>query len=217
MGVAGSRAVVPQRTCDPETQELLKEEGCDETCCGRFLRRILSCLRYLLNCLCCFICSLCCGNGTASKDFIIYVQTTGATGGWEWNFVNEVSKHLPVCLSCSLKVEKFRETASKHPILLFCPIASRMGTDIENALEGVIGEQKVLLVVMHFIPKDNPMAYVDARQQGRYPAVVLTVNTRYTLQDGFYPCEMNETAVADVAAAIQDLAKDHGWGTCCSP
>nr|XP_020634020.1 ensconsin-like [Pogona vitticeps] len=136
----------------------------------------------------------------------VQIRITGKTGGSEEKFLNCVSEHLSH-KGVSLKVEKFKET-SKDPLLLFCPIASRMGADIENALEGLSGEQKVLLVVMHFVQKDNPGTPADAEHQVTHPAVVGTVHTRYTLKDGFYPCEMNEAAVADVAAALKALAED---------
>uniref|UniRef100_A0ABM5F9G4 Uncharacterized protein isoform X2 n=1 Tax=Pogona vitticeps TaxID=103695 RepID=A0ABM5F9G4_9SAUR len=136
----------------------------------------------------------------------VQIRITGKTGGSEEKFLNCVSEHLSH-KGVSLKVEKFKET-SKDPLLLFCPIASRMGADIENALEGLSGEQKVLLVVMHFVQKDNPGTSVDAEYQVSHPAVVRTVHTRYTLKDGFYPCEMNEVAVANVAAALKALAED---------
>nr|XP_020634018.1 involucrin-like [Pogona vitticeps] len=138
-----------------------------------------------------------------AKDIIIEVRMAGKTGGCEMKLLEDVSERLAQ-EGVSLKVRRFTERLSEHLLLVFCPIASRMVTDIENALEGLSGEQKVLLVVMHFIPKDNPGPFVDAQHRVPHPAV----HTRFTLKDGFYPCQMNETAVADVAAALKALAED---------
>nr|XP_020669849.1 uncharacterized protein LOC110090542 [Pogona vitticeps] len=143
---------------------------------------------------------------TSGEDFCVQFRTSGKTDGCEEKFLKDVSKH-PSRKGVSLKVKDFRKT-SKDLLLLFCPIASRMGTDIENALEGLSGKQKILLVVMHFIPKDNPGPFVDAQHRVTHPAVVRTVHTRFTLKDGFYPCKMNEMAVAGVAAALKALAED---------
>ncbi|XP_072842100.2 uncharacterized protein LOC140703155 [Pogona vitticeps] len=142
----------------------------------------------------------------AKKDFCVQFRISGKTGGCEEKFLKDVSELLSH-QGVSLQVKEFTET-SKDPLLLFCPIASRKGTDIENALEGLSDEQKVLLVVMDLIPKDNPGPFVDAQHRVPHPAVVRTMHTRFTLQDGFYPCEMNEAAVADVAAALKALAED---------
>ncbi|XP_078237478.1 uncharacterized protein LOC110070656 isoform X2 [Pogona vitticeps] len=138
-----------------------------------------------------------------AKDIIIEVRMAGKTGGCEMKLLEDVSERLAQ-EGVSLKVRRFTERLSEHLLLVFCPIASRMVTDIENTLEGLSGEQKVLLVVMHFIPKDNPGPFVDAQHRVPHPAV----HTRFTLKDGFYPCQMNETAVADVAAALKALAED---------
>ncbi|KAJ7341387.1 hypothetical protein JRQ81_005427 [Phrynocephalus forsythii] len=140
-------------------------------------------------------------------EFWVQVQSAGKTGGCEKKFLKEVSK----CLShqrVSLKVKEFTET-SKDLLLVFCPIASRIGTDIDNALEGLSRDQKVLLVVMHYVPKDGTGPVADTWQRQTPPALVQTVHTRYTVQEGFYPCEMNASAVADVAAAIKELSKRH--------
>nr|XP_020634070.1 uncharacterized protein LOC110070704 [Pogona vitticeps] len=150
------------------------------------------------------------GVRTLEKDFHVQVQTTGKTYGYDGQFLQDVSTLLSR-QGVSLKVKGLTEN-SKHLLLVFCPIASRMGTDIENALERLSSERMVLLVVMHYVQKDNPGTSVDAKHRVPHPAVVGTVHTRFTLQDGFYPCEMNERAVADVAAALKALAEDHGGG-----
>uniref|UniRef100_A0ABM5FAF1 Uncharacterized protein n=1 Tax=Pogona vitticeps TaxID=103695 RepID=A0ABM5FAF1_9SAUR len=147
------------------------------------------------------------GIRTLEKDFHVQVQTTGKTYGYDGQFLQDVSMLLSR-QGVSLKVKGFTEN-SKHLLLVFCPIASRMGTDIENALERLSSERKVLLVVMHYVQKENSGTPVDAKHRMTHPAVVGTVHTRFTLQDGFYPCEMNERAVADVAAALKALAEDH--------
>ncbi|XP_072842084.2 uncharacterized protein LOC110070792 [Pogona vitticeps] len=141
------------------------------------------------------------------KDFHIQVRTTANTGGCEERFLKTVSNRL-LFQRISLKVKDFRDN-SKPLLLLFCPIVSRMGTDIENALEGISGEQKVLLVVMHYTPKENPGTPLEAKHRVPHPAVVGTVHTRYTLKDGFYACEMNAAAVTHVAAAIKALSEGH--------
>uniref|UniRef100_A0ABM5F9H0 Uncharacterized protein isoform X1 n=1 Tax=Pogona vitticeps TaxID=103695 RepID=A0ABM5F9H0_9SAUR len=145
--------------------------------------------------------------GRASdKGICVQFRISGKTGGCEEKFLRDVSELLSL-QRVSLKVKEFKET-SKDPLLLFCPIASHMCNDIENALEGLGDKQKVLLVVMHYVRKENPESSVNAKQPVTPPAVVRTVHTRFTLRDGFYPCQMNKTAVADVAAALKALAED---------
>ncbi|KAJ7341392.1 hypothetical protein JRQ81_005440 [Phrynocephalus forsythii] len=137
------------------------------------------------------------------RVYYAQVRTSGKTGGCETQFLKEVSKLLSQ-RGVSLRLMEFTRT-SQHLLLLFCPIASRMGTDLENALEG---EQKTLLVVMHYVSKGNTDAFVDPRQVS-HPAVLQTIHTRYTLPDGIYRCKLNMAAVVEMADAINDLAKGH--------
>ncbi|XP_041661606.1 uncharacterized protein LOC121521576 isoform X2 [Cheilinus undulatus] len=64
-------------------------------------------------------------------------------------------------------------------ILLFCPIASRVGTDISDALESIpAGDKEVILVVMHHtFNKDHVVA--DSRWQVSNPKVLLIVDTLF--------------------------------------
>ncbi|XP_078237481.1 uncharacterized protein LOC144584689 [Pogona vitticeps] len=190
MGGSKSRAVAPQRTCGPEPSSCQAEDRQLQKKKGKKIRRP-SWMK----------------NNKPWKRFHVHVKTAGKTGGCENKFLKDLLKH-PSSKKVSIKVKDFRED-SRPLTLLFCPIASRMGTDIENALEGLSGEEKVFLVVMHLIPKDSSGAFVDTKQQVSHPAVVLTVHTRFTLQDGFYPCEMTAAAVAHVADFIKDLSKRH--------
>ncbi|XP_053106190.1 uncharacterized protein LOC128324955 isoform X2 [Hemicordylus capensis] len=70
-----------------------------------------------------------------SRVFPVQVLTTGHTGGCEKQFLNEVAQLL-VNERVSLQAEDYNRNVEGF-LLLFCPVVSRMGTDIENALEGL--------------------------------------------------------------------------------
>ncbi|XP_062825139.1 uncharacterized protein LOC134295697 [Anolis carolinensis] len=135
-------------------------------------------------------------------DFHIQVHATGKTGGCEKEFLKKVSEGLS---KIHLKPERYQE-GSGHFLLVFCPVASRMGTDMENALEGLQGEPKAVLVVMHHISKECNL-FVDTKVKAHHPAVVCTVHVRFTIQEGFYACPMNEEAVANVAEVLEEHIK----------
>ncbi|KAJ7341389.1 hypothetical protein JRQ81_005433 [Phrynocephalus forsythii] len=139
-----------------------------------------------------------------AKVFHVQIRIAGKTSGAEKNFLKNVSKLLSH-QRVSLRVKEFTET-SKDPLLVFCPISSSMANNIEIALKGLRAGQKAILVLMHYVQRDNTGTHVDAMKQVKCADVILTVHTRYTLQEGFYPCVMNEVAVADVASALKDLA-----------
>ncbi|KAJ7341383.1 hypothetical protein JRQ81_005419 [Phrynocephalus forsythii] len=144
------------------------------------------------------------GQETPGKVFPMQIRTAGKTGGCERLFLNDVSRLLSR-QGVSLKVEEYTET-SEHPLLMFCPIASRLDTDIESAFQVLSGKQKVLLVVMHYAHKEQTGPF--RQQTTTHPSVVMTVHTRFTVLEGMYACEMNKAAVADVADTIKSLADD---------
>ncbi|XP_062981580.1 uncharacterized protein LOC134398254 isoform X1 [Elgaria multicarinata webbii] len=137
--------------------------------------------------------------------FPVQIRATGKTGGCEKQFLEDVSNGL-VGNRVFLRVEDYQKN-SDCCLLVFCPVTSRMGTDIENALEGLSGVQNTILVVLHLKPKDSTRLYVDTRRQVQHPTVVVTVHAFFTMQDGFYPCNENREAVASVVAAIQNYAR----------
>nr|XP_060639196.1 uncharacterized protein LOC132779494 [Anolis sagrei ordinatus] len=131
-------------------------------------------------------------------SFTVQVLVTGQTGGCEDLFLKKVSDRLP---EKNLKPERYRED-SGHFLLVFCPVVSRVGTDMQNALEHLQGESKSVLVMLHHKPKEYDR-FLDTTLQAQHPAVVRTVHARYTLEDGLYGCQVNKEAVAAVAEILK--------------
>ncbi|XP_067327819.1 uncharacterized protein [Anolis sagrei] len=139
------------------------------------------------------------------KVFNIQVLVRGKTGGCEDLFLNTVSGRLSGN-RIKLKPERYRED-SDHFLLVFCPVASRLGTDMQNALEHLQGEPKAVLVMLHHKPKEYNR-FLDTTLQAQHPAVVLTVHARYTLEDGLYNCQENKEAVSAVANVLKVHCKE---------
>ncbi|XP_067318649.1 uncharacterized protein [Anolis sagrei] len=144
-------------------------------------------------------------NFVVFSDFTIQVRVTGRTGGCEKDFLKEVADHLWKHEIC-LQTEDYREDSS-HFLLIFCPVATSVGSDIANALEGLGSEPKAVLVLLHHKVREST-SYVNTKEQAQHPAVVRTVHARYLLDDGFYACQMNKEAVVQVAEALKDHWKD---------
>ncbi|XP_062825195.1 uncharacterized protein LOC103281588 isoform X2 [Anolis carolinensis] len=142
------------------------------------------------------------------KVFTIQVLVTGRTGGCEDLFLENVSGRLS---KIHLKTESYRED-SGHFLLVFCPVSSRMGTDMQNALEDLKGEPKAVLIVLHHRLKEYDR-FLDTTLQAHHPAVVRTVHACYTLEGGLYDCQMNEEAVADVAKVLKVHYKEMEKGS----
>nr|XP_008121924.1 PREDICTED: uncharacterized protein LOC100556672 [Anolis carolinensis] len=139
------------------------------------------------------------------KDVTIQVRVTGRTGDCEKDFLKDVADHL-FRHDINLKTEDYQED-SGHFLLVFCPVVSRMGTDMQNAMEGLQGEPKAILVMLHHRPKEYNY-FVDTKLQAHHPAVVHIAHARYTLEDGLYDCPMNKEAVDAVAKVLKDHFKE---------
>nr|XP_008121923.1 PREDICTED: uncharacterized protein LOC103281672 [Anolis carolinensis] len=138
------------------------------------------------------------------RGLSVQVRVTGKTGGCENQFLKKVSDHLST-QRIRLKPERYRED-SGHFLLVFCPVATSVGSDMANALEGLGSEPKAVLVMLHHKLKEITSP-VDTRKRAHHPAVVRTLHARYTLEDGFYACQMNKEAVATVAEALKNHFK----------
>ncbi|XP_061481870.1 putative mediator of RNA polymerase II transcription subunit 26 isoform X2 [Rhineura floridana] len=135
--------------------------------------------------------------------FPVQVWTTGHTGGCEKHFVDEVSKRL-AGLGVALQLEDYQEESERF-LLRFCPVVSRMGTDTIRALEGLNSVRKALLVVLHLKPKHSRQDIVDTKRQVQHGALVRTLHACYSIQDGFYACEMNKAALASAVEATNEF------------
>ncbi|XP_060611101.2 uncharacterized protein [Anolis sagrei] len=131
------------------------------------------------------------------KELPIKVHVTGQTAGCENKFLMKVSDYLSGNF-IHLKNDDF----SAHFLLIFCPVVSRVGTDMQNAVADLSGETKVILVMLHHIPKESNR-FVDPYLQAHHPAVVRTVHACYTLDDGLFTCQVNEEAVNTVAEVLK--------------
>ncbi|KAF1376923.1 hypothetical protein PFLUV_G00216530 [Perca fluviatilis] len=105
-------------------------------------------------------------------------------------------------------VEKFKDvgqTEVRSPeesdyILVFCPIASRVGTDISEALDHMPGGKPVILVVMHHTFSPDHVVAPSMRQVNNQ-AVLLTVDCLF-YEGNLLKCNCNDIAWYDVQKVL---------------
>ncbi|XP_044024588.1 uncharacterized protein LOC122862851 isoform X2 [Siniperca chuatsi] len=93
---------------------------------------------------------------------------------------------------------KFTESSEDYQItIVFCPISSRIGSDVEAAMTDVKGDKPVILVLMHHT---HEVKYTTSRRTWNYDTkVVLHVNVFYheTVR-GLLKCPENDHAVSEI-------------------
>ncbi|XP_068432549.1 uncharacterized protein [Clinocottus analis] len=85
-------------------------------------------------------------------------------------------------------------------LLVFCPVVSRVGTDINVALQSILVNKPVILVVMHHT-FDTERVIAASRRQVENPNVKLTVDCLFH-EGSLLKCELNDKALSQVKAFV---------------
>ncbi|XP_019134590.2 uncharacterized protein LOC109143073 [Larimichthys crocea] len=106
----------------------------------------------------------------------------------------------------ALNQVQFVENQLNHQItILFCPVSSRVGTDVEAALGHVKDDKPVILVVMHHEreAKSKSLRMPHDKQH----QVVLYVNVFYhDTSKGLLTCEQNNAAASEIKQKLLQLS-----------
>lgn len=98
----------------------------------------------------------------------------------------------------------FTDIADCQLILLFCPVVSRAGTDIEEALRKLPGDKATVLVVMHHTHNQNYVCPSPNISSSSQENLVDLVNVLFhDTANGLLMCPENKTAVSRVQSVIQ--------------
>ncbi|XP_061563224.1 uncharacterized protein LOC133418514 isoform X2 [Cololabis saira] len=101
-----------------------------------------------------------------------------------------------------VEVEERQSSEDFKVIIVFCPIVSRPGTDIEAAMKTVRDDKPVILVLMHHSREAKPCP--SARSYGDFPNVVVHVNVFYhEMVKGLIPCPQNQDAVSKMRQELR--------------
>ncbi|XP_070576468.1 uncharacterized protein [Ptychodera flava] len=90
--------------------------------------------------------------------------------------------------------------------LVFCLNASRLGTDVDNALKGISDEAEVVLIVMHHLPRQqNRMDPQSESIIGKRDNICLVVDMFFFEKEGLYDCEQNDKGLAKIVRLFEML------------
>ncbi|XP_031721984.1 uncharacterized protein LOC116393625 isoform X2 [Anarrhichthys ocellatus] len=84
---------------------------------------------------------------------------------------------------------------------VFCPISSRIASDVEAAMSNVTDDKPVILVLMHHTHEVRPTSMRTWRDDAR---VVLHVNVFYHETVGLLKCERNDAAVTEIQTKLME-------------
>ncbi|KAM4522657.1 uncharacterized protein PAE49_002287 isoform 2-T2 [Odontesthes bonariensis] len=86
-------------------------------------------------------------------------------------------------------------------LLVFCPIASRVGTDISEALKQIHDDKPTILVVMHHTFNQNTIV-AESKRQVTNPNVCLTVDCLF-FERKLLNCPLNDISRGEIEKCLQ--------------
>ncbi|XP_065328084.1 uncharacterized protein LOC134643539 [Pelmatolapia mariae] len=105
------------------------------------------------------------------------------------------------------KVLKLLSQEEGEVIIVFCPVVSRMGTDVEAATAKITGDKPVILVVMHHAYEAKPVPSVKTWKDSW--KVVLCVHVFYHEKlHGLLPCQENNDAIFKIQTELLKYGVD---------
>ncbi|XP_067458837.1 uncharacterized protein [Thunnus thynnus] len=132
------------------------------------------------------------GSGSKVK---VYWEVTGQTFGAHQVLLDKVKN-----------VETTRDLQESYIVIVFCPITSRVGSDVEAAMTditGSCGQKPVILVLMHHT-RDVDYSTDGTRWSDVYDNVVLDVHVLFhESKNGLLTCPKNDQAVAQIQRELQ--------------
>ncbi|MED6275456.1 hypothetical protein CHARACLAT_026740, partial [Characodon lateralis] len=131
----------------------------------------------------------------------IRVVTSGQTFGAHNELLNQLGKKLVL-----IQGDQLRNSIT----MLFCPITSRVGSDVKAAMTLVSEDQNVILVLMHHT-RDGSYSTAGTEWSGVYRNIILDVHVLFHESvPGLLTCPKNNMAV-DNMLAVLNIYSCIGW------
>nr|XP_023649106.1 uncharacterized protein LOC111834253 [Paramormyrops kingsleyae] len=99
-----------------------------------------------------------------------------------------------------LQIDQNCSAESSDVILLFCPVVSRIGTDMEAAMARVTEDKPVILVFMHHCHNPSHMTNITVQPSRRN--IEQVVHCAFHETKGLLECQENEQAVKAVRSTL---------------
>ncbi|XP_020496754.2 uncharacterized protein [Labrus bergylta] len=132
----------------------------------------------------------------------VFSMVTGRTCGADDVILEQVKKgwHLT-------NVETATDQQDCDIIILFCPITSRVGTDVDAAMRKISGDKPVVLVVMHHT-RDADYSVDKKKWSDTFKNVVLDVHVLFhETQQGLLKCSRNDDAIHQIRKELKKHSK----------
>ncbi|XP_019210178.1 uncharacterized protein LOC102079008 [Oreochromis niloticus] len=130
----------------------------------------------------------------------VHIYCTAETFGADKDVLYQVN------LSQQLLVES-TDLQECNTVIVFCPINSRVRSDVEAAMAKAPGNKDIILVLMHHTRKTDYSTSGSEWSQ-IFPNVILHVDVLFhETERGLLSCQKNEQAICQIQQQLQDISK----------
>ncbi|KAK2816559.1 hypothetical protein Q7C36_022830 [Tachysurus vachellii] len=136
----------------------------------------------------------------------VFVLVTGKTLNVDKKFMEHLKQQKP-------DLQEVENVAECDYVLVFCPIVSRAGTDIEAALkklQDIAGSKPALLVVLHHTFDKDYVVPDSSRAVKRKNS--LTVDCLFHEDQGLLQCAKNDESLGKILSIIKEVRCHHPPG-----
>ncbi|XP_030283424.1 uncharacterized protein LOC115587642 [Sparus aurata] len=143
------------------------------------------------------------GMSSTSQTVKVHSVTTGQTFGADDEILEKVKN-----MKWHTKVKITTDCQECDIIIVFCPITSRVGSDVEAAMRKIpAGDKRVILVLMHHTRRVDFSTDIKKWSE-TYQNVVLDVHVLFhETQPGLLKCPRNDEAVQQIQTVLKALSK----------
>ncbi|XP_026173774.1 uncharacterized protein LOC113136882 isoform X2 [Mastacembelus armatus] len=135
--------------------------------------------------------------GTVMYDVVVEGKTFGA----DQQVMNYVKNHTQ---SGTQFIENDQDS---RVTVVFCPISSRVGPDVDAAMKNVKDEKDIILVLMHHMYEAKSTTF--GRTWNDYPNIKFHVNIFYhETANGLLKCSQNDEAVTKIRKKLMEYRID---------
>ncbi|XP_069054715.1 uncharacterized protein [Lepisosteus oculatus] len=128
----------------------------------------------------------------------IHFQKAGVTHEADQQFKEKLGKSI-----------KFRECEQQdcQAVVVFCPVSSRIGTDIDAALQQIPGDKPAVLVMMHHTYDLEAVVAESSRLVTRSDTVAVDCLFHETVRGLLRNCPTNERAIRSAKINLKKMKK----------
>ncbi|KAI7799986.1 hypothetical protein IRJ41_020132 [Triplophysa rosa] len=147
-----------------------------------------------------------------SRQYPHYDQTSSIPQSTQSSFEPLVKVHSVVCgrtlgadqqILTQLKGVILTDITDCQLILVFCPVVSRVGTDIEEALRGIPANRPTVLIVMHHTHSTNHVGPSSSITSSPVNVVDYIHVLFHDTVGGLLPCLANNSAISRIQSVLK--------------